>query len=181
VGRPAKDEVSSHSSIADPCCFTRFAEQVGPVALRVAYRWTADRQQAEDVVQEALFRTWRSRERITENPRAWFFKILWRVFLHHQKRRSSHRETLLEHESLACGTDGSYDQVDTRLDVEGWLATLPEVDRHLLAMRYGEDFTIQEIADITGMRVGTVKSRIHRALKQLQRSLSVLDGTADGH
>jgi RNA polymerase sigma-70 factor (ECF subfamily) len=180
VGRPVNEDASSHASIVDPCSFTRFAEQVGPLALRVAYRWTRDRQQAEDVVQEALFRTWRSRERIVENPRAWFFKILWRVFLHHQKRRSSRRETLSQYDPFVGGTDGPYDQVETRLDVEGWLATLPELDRHLLAMRYGEDFTIQEIADITGMRVGTVKSRIHRALKRLQRSLSARDGTADG-
>lgn len=161
---------SQNAAIEDEDSLTRFAEEVGPRALRLAFRWTRNRQMAEDVVQEAFLRTWQSRTRIAESSHTWFFKILWNVFLNHQKRVRSNRESGLEHDTPVLEMDQSYERIDDKLDIEGLLATLPEMDRHLLAMRYGEDFTIQDIFDITGMPVGTVKSRIRRALKQLRKS-----------
>lgn len=169
---------SRNASIEDEASFTRFVQEVGPRALRLSYRWTRSRPMAEDLVQEAFLRTWQSRTRIVESPSAWFFKILWNVFLNHQRRARLHRESdSWEQDDSTPDISNSYRQVDDRLDVGRLLATLPEIDRHLLAMRYGEDFTIHEIAHITGMPVGTVKSRIHRALRQLRRSMPVRDET----
>lgn len=163
---------SQNVSIADAAAFTRFVEEVGPRALRLSYRWTGDRQAAEDAVQEALLRTWRSRTRISESPSAWFFTILWNVVLTQRKRARSDLGSGPQQGDSAPETGDSYQDVDDRLDIGRLLATLPEIDRRLLAMRYGEDFTIQDIARITGMPVGTVKSRIHRALSHLRKSMS---------
>ncbi len=161
----------SYPSIDDEHSFTLFAVEIGPQALRLALHWTRNTQLAEDVVQEAFIRTWQSRTRIKENARAWFFKILWNVFLNYQKRKLSNRETAFEGFMSAWSTDGNYTHVDNQDEIERLLTTLPEIDRHLLAMRFGEDFTLQEISNITGMPVGTVKSRIHRALKQIRKCL----------
>ena len=158
--------------------FTRFAQTIGPQAMRVALRWTRHGQTAEDVVQEALTRTWQSRMNIKESPRAWFFKILWHVFLNQQKQSQLHRDRMqqLEQDARSGSHDASYQRCDDQDEIAGLLMTLTQFDRHLLAMRYGEDFTMLEIATITGMPLGTVKSRIHRALKQIRSSVSTPSG-----
>jgi RNA polymerase sigma-70 factor, ECF subfamily len=161
----------SKASLEDEHSFTLFAVDIGPQALRLALRWTRNLQVAEDVVQESLIRTWQSRTRIKESPRAWFLKILWNVFLNHQKRNLSNREIAFEEHASAWNTDGDYKRVDNQDEIARLLTTLPEIDRHLLAMGYGEDFTVKEISHITGMPIGTVKSRIHRALKEIRKSL----------
>jgi RNA polymerase sigma-70 factor, ECF subfamily len=153
--------------------FIRFAEEVGPQALRVAYRWTRDQHVSEDLVQETLLRAWRSRKVVTKNMRAWFFKILWNVFLDYQKHVEYHHEVSLEGGISVPGMREPYVDVEDRIDIEVLLTTLPDIERYLIALRYGEDFTIRDISIITEIPVGTVKSKIHRALKQLRKSLFV--------
>ncbi|MCL6599235.1 MAG: sigma-70 family RNA polymerase sigma factor [Alicyclobacillus macrosporangiidus] len=156
--------------------FTRFAEAVVPRALRLAARWTGDVQRAEDLVQEALTRTWQTRHRIRASPEAWMLRILWRLFLN-ERRRTRPTDLRWDVDADAAAEGIPQERALDRMWIGELLAALPERDRQLLAMRYGEDLTVQQIAAITGMREGTVKARLSRALRRLREA----DELAGGH
>lgn len=148
--------------------FTSFVQAVGPRALRIAYHWTQNRQISEDLVQEAFLRVWRSRTVRVEQPLAWFYRILWHVFLDYSRRERC-QEAELEGAVTWAKWNDPYTRISDRMDIAEWLAKLPKMDRYLLSLRYGEDFTFQDISSITGIPAITVRVKIHRALKRVQR------------
>ena len=157
-----------HESLKDANGFTHFVENIGPQAYRVAFRWTRNEQTSEDLVQEAFLRAWRSRDKTAENPRAWFFKILWNTFIDYQSRWHDRQYVDIDSENLPLATKEEYTRIEMKMDIEAMLGQLSVMDRNLIVLRYGEDFSLQDMSAITGMPVGTIKSRLHRALKSIR-------------
>lgn len=137
----------------------------------VARRMLRSPEEAEEVVQEALLRAWRSRDRCgqPEAPAAWVLTIVRNEAL----RRLSGRTALyLEDMSvLDVQVPGAGDEVDLRIDVGRALARLDDVDQALIAQRYGADLTYGMLAEAFAMPEGTVKVRLHRARKRLRAVL----------
>jgi RNA polymerase sigma-70 factor (sigma-E family) len=121
---------------------------------------------AEDLVQEALGRIyvrW-SRISVVGNPAAYAQTVLVRVFLTHQRRRSSkERATDVLPEMAAAGVD-----TPLRLTLLDALARLPAKDRAVVVLRYWEDRSIEETAGVLNASAAAVRTRCTRALKQLR-------------
>lgn len=121
---------------------------------------------AEDLVQEALGRIyvrW-SRISLVGNPAAYAQTVLVRVFLTHQRRRSSReRATDALPEVAAAGVD-----TPLRLTLLDALARLPAKDRAVVVLRYWEDRSIEETAGVLNSSAAAVRTRCTRALKQLR-------------
>lgn len=108
----------------------------------------------------------------------WLYRIAYREGLRHleRTRRLAEREAPLEAAGEA-EADPSFDperMLERRESAErvaGALALLEPRDRELIALRYLEDLKLRELADRLELPLGTVKVRIHRALKKLQREL----------
>lgn len=155
----------------------RLAE-CGPVAYRVArgvLRNTAD---AEDVAQEALLRAYRRFDRLRDRGRfrAWLVRITFRLALDRLRssKRREQRDTFwsqpLHHPRAATAEDlAASNEFQAHLDLA--LEELPEKLRLVLFLAAMEGHTIGEIADMLGIPVGTVKSRIFFARKQLAEKL----------
>ncbi|WP_284036901.1 RNA polymerase sigma factor [Neobacillus sp. 114] len=155
--------------IDSPGEYTKFCEMVGPEAFRLALYWTRNRSEAEDVVQEAFLRTWKSGKGVRVNLKGWFFRVLWHVFL--DKNKTKNREMLHDRDWEQADAYSSYQRIEDREEIDWLLQTVSEEDRHLLAMHYSAELTFRQIAEITGMRDGTIKSRIHRALKTIRKHM----------
>ena len=121
---------------------------------------------AEDLVQESLGRIyvrW-SRISVVGNPAAYAQTVLVRVFLTHQRRRSSReRATDVLPEVAAAGVD-----TPLRLTLLDALARLPAKDRAVVVLRYWEDRSIEETAGVLNASAAAVRTRCTRALKQLR-------------
>ncbi|WP_406394437.1 SigE family RNA polymerase sigma factor [Streptomyces sp. NBC_00882] len=121
---------------------------------------------AEDLVQEALGRIyvrW-SRISLVGNPAAYAQTVLVRVFLTHQRRRSSReRATDVLPEVADAGVD-----TPLRLTLLDALARLPAKDRAVVVLRYWEDRSIEETAGVLNASAAAVRTRCTRALKQLR-------------
>ena len=158
--------------------FEERLSECGPLAYRVArgvLRNTAD---AEDIAQEALLRAYRSFDRLRDRNRfrAWLVRISFRLALDRlrsAKRRDqrdlqwsqpAHRPPAATAEDLAASS-----QFQAHLDRA--LQELPEKLRLVLLLAAMEGHTIDEIAALVGIPVGTVKSRIFIARKQLAEKL----------
>ena len=156
-----------------------------------ALRLTRNREEAEDLVQEAYFRAWKffSSFRRGSNARAWLYRILYNVFLGQIKKRSRRPEIrmpeesglqdLLLYESMVR-KGGWRDPIEMspgkfeRLfgdEVQRALDRLPENFRFPLMLCDVDGMTYGEIARIMGCPVNTVRSRLSRARGYLEREL----------
>jgi RNA polymerase sigma-70 factor, ECF subfamily len=137
--------------------------------LREARRVVRCNHEAEEVVQDALLRAWRSRDRCSqpERPLPWVLAIVRNEALRRAARRSV---MYLEDVNVSEAPEGGED-VELALDVRRALAVLDDVDRALVEQRYGADLTYGMLAEAFQMPEGTVKVRLHRARKRLRAVL----------
>ena len=154
-----------------------------------ALRMTGNRQDAEDLVQEAslaAYRGFATFERGT-NFKAWFFRIMMNCYL--TSRRRARPETSMQDledshaayffmRTAEAGLHARFDDPAAatigqmaQQDVARALEALPEEFRVVCTLYFMEDLAYQEIADILGLPVGTVRSRLHRGRKMLQKRL----------
>jgi RNA polymerase sigma-70 factor (ECF subfamily) len=167
---------------------TRFDALVLPHLDRLlafAARRTDVRADAEDAVQEACVRAWLAFDdlRDTSRVRAWLYRVLRTVLSEAQERRARRRQlvsiTRLEsaHEELV-GSDKDllFDQVAARLSgeaVRAALAQIPEDFAIAVELHDIDGFRYHEIAEIVGVPIGTVMSRISRGRRLLAGALLV--------
>ena len=132
-----------------------------------------DPTQADDLAQDALAKALKSREsyQLGTNMKAWLFMILRNQF--YSEKRRSWRGSQLDQE-VAEKTLVAVDNPGAALelnDVRMALQMLPEVQREALVMVGAGGFSYEEAAEIAGVAVGTVKSRVSRARAALQAIL----------
>jgi RNA polymerase sigma-70 factor (sigma-E family) len=155
-----------------PDDFETFFRMRSPALLRTAYLLTGDRQLAEDLVQEPLARTYRAWHKLAAdgNPEAYTRRIMYHLQVSRWRRR---RVTEIRTDHLPeQGTqrDEAGEAVN-RLALRRALATLPARQRAAVILRYFEDRSEAETAEILGCRVGTVKSHLSRAVAALRAQL----------
>lgn len=161
-----------------------FRQHVVPeleVLLRVATRLTGDRVEAEDLVQETLIRAYRAVDRFDGRyPRAWLLTILRNTHKNMLRRRrvliADGSEEILARAPArgADGRDGAAEHVlDATLDsaVAAALHALADNFRRVVVLVDIEGLTYQEAADVLGIPVGTVMSRLHRARRRMRDRL----------
>lgn len=159
--------------------FERFVADATDDLLRTAYLVLWDLASAEDLVQECLFRVARRwpRVRSMEHPTAYARRIVVNLALDDAKRRRRHdsemhgsdRLSLPErHDEAAARALG---MVETTSELLGVLGTLARRQRAVLALRYFDDLSEAQVAEILGCSVGTVKSTASRALERLRNVL----------
>ena len=159
--------------------FDRWVAEHGAVLYRVAYRLLGDVHDAEDVVQETLRSAWGSRGLYdrSRSERAWLLAILRRRVADHWRRRDAREvagEEAVERAAAAAGHDPFRDELSTAM--QRALDRLPvEIRETLLLVVVGE-LTHQEAADIQGIPLGTVLSRVSRGRSRLREYL--LEGGA---
>ncbi|RFA16158.1 RNA polymerase subunit sigma [Subtercola boreus] len=147
-------------------------DQHAPALLRFVVRLTNDRQLAEDVVQETLFRAWRN-PRVLQNeksPQSWLFTVARNLVIDDWRSARSRNE---------IGTDtlperASADHTDAVLEV--WLVSeaisgLSQPHREVLVHSFYGQKSIAELSELLDIPEGTVKSRLHYALRAVRLSL----------
>jgi RNA polymerase sigma factor (sigma-70 family) len=134
-------------------------------AYRLATCILRDADAAEDAVQEAALRAWTMRRglRDPERAEAWFARIVVNTCRAELARRS--RRPRVD-DIDAAGDAGASPEL--RDEVGRALARLTPDEQIVVAMRYGRDLTVPQIAARTGIREGTVKSRLHNAQEHLR-------------
>ena len=146
---------------------------------RLAYRLTGDRHDAEDLTQEVFVRVFRSLSSYTPGTfEGWLHRITTNLFLDSVRRKSKIRFEGLADDAAERlpGREPTPAQVyfDTHLDadIEGALAALAPEFRAAVVLCDIEGLSYEEIAATLGVKLGTVRSRIHRGRSQLRASLA---------
>ncbi|WP_421736728.1 sigma-70 family RNA polymerase sigma factor [Caulobacter sp.] len=137
---------------------------------------------ADDLAQDAVAKAWKSRDSFQPgtNLKAWTFMILRNQF--YSDKRRSWRSQPLDQE-VAERTLVAHTNADDALeldDVRQALAMLPDTQREALIMVGAGGFSYEEAAEVMGVAVGTVKSRVSRARADLQAILATGKYDRDG-
>jgi RNA polymerase sigma factor (sigma-70 family) len=145
---------------------------------RLAFRLTGNSHDAEDLTQEVFVRVFRSLSSYTPGTfEGWLHRITTNLFLDMTRRRQRIRFEGLGEETAArlSGAEPTPSQAfdDRHLDVDiaAALADLPPEYRAAVVLCDIEGLTYEEIADVLGVKLGTVRSRIHRGRAQLRAAL----------
>jgi RNA polymerase sigma-70 factor (sigma-E family) len=148
--------------------------------LRTAYLLTHDRALAEDLVQTSLAKAWFAWGRIDGQPDAYVRRVMVNTYSSWWRRRWNGEEATAELPERGAGTRGRTEdgRVDDRTDLWRALARLPKRQRAVVVLRFYEDLSEIETAEILQCSVGTVKSQASRALAKL-RIDPVLSPTSD--
>jgi len=137
---------------------------VGPGLLAYLRRRFGDHHAAEDLLQETFLQASRRMEWLAEavSPRAWRFAIARNVALTAQRRRRPMQR-------LPADVATAGQPVDARLEhVRRAIAELPDMFRETLELRLRDELSYEEIADVLQIPIGTVRSRLHHALRRLR-------------
>ncbi len=151
-----------------PPDFASFFAATWPRLLRTTYAVAGDAQLAEDALQSAFAQAYASWSRVSraDNPLAYVRRIAINAALSQRRRAHTRRETATD----SLPDRGVPDGVPAALvRDEVWTAiqSLPPRQRAVVVLRYYEDLSEQQIADVLGVRPGTVKSQASAALHTL--------------
>lgn len=161
--------------------FPDFVRSASGSLLHTAWLLTGDRHRAEDLVQNALVRTYAAWGRVRcEDATAYARRVLVNAHTDWWRRRSWREEpaggTLPE---PSAGTDAA-DALDDRDALIRALAALGRRERTVVVLRYYADLDVGTVADLLGVSTGTVKSAASRALAKLRVSAELTDTTRPG-
>ena len=157
----------------------------GARVYRLAYRLTGNRHDAEDLTQEVFVRVFRSLERYTPGTfEGWLHRITTNLFLDMVRRRARIRmEALPEDYDRVPAADPDPEQIyhDARLDadLQAALESLPPEFRAAVVLCDIEGLSYEEIAATLDVKLGTVRSRIHRGRQAIRDHLATHRGTAE--
>lgn len=145
---------------------------------RLAYRLAGNQQDAEDLTQETFIRVFRSLSSYTPGTfEGWMHRITTNLFLDMARRRQRIRfDQLSDEVERLPGTHSdpvvTFDHNNINADVQAALADLPPDFRAAVVLCDIEGLSYEEIASTLGVKLGTVRSRIHRGRLQLREALA---------
>jgi RNA polymerase sigma-70 factor (ECF subfamily) len=178
-----------HTSPTDADEFTALLTPLLQPAYTAAFHLTRNGPDAEDLVQEAAYLAFRAFHTFEKGTRfkAWFFRILVNSFYTTCRKKKSRPETVdvddapslyLYTQAAAAGLVGPEEDPASAIlgrieaeQVQKAIARLPDEYRVVAALYFVEDFSYEEIAHMVGCPIGTVRSRLHRGRRLLQKAL----------
>lgn len=166
----------------DPAALRKVYDLFGGAVLHLALRGLNSRADAEDVTQTTFVAAWQGRETFDPDRGSllgWLLAIARRKVI--DRLRAAYREHRLAEAVRALpepvAAPSGPDRVVERLVVAHELARLPDEQRRVLELAFYDDLTHQQIAAVTGLPLGTVKSHLRRGMVRLRQRLEV-DGGA---
>jgi RNA polymerase sigma-70 factor (ECF subfamily) len=152
-----------------------YADHAQPLLAFLVYR-TGDRVLAEDLLADTFERVLRARrpfDRRKASAKTWLYTIALNLLRDHVRRSAAHERAI---DKVVAGKQArsdaaAFEVVQERDALQRALEHLSSDEREAIALRYGADLTVPEIAKVTHQKVTTVEGRVYRALRKLKDEL----------
>src|SRR6476659_1286224 len=145
------------------------------------YRMVGDYEAALDLTQEIFIKIYGSLSRYRPEFKfsTWIYKIAHNAAIDHLRRNSGRERSLvngteadnydLPLESTGLTPEQQSEREERRIEIEGVVRSLPTAYSELVVLRHSQDLTYEEIVDVTGLPLGTVKNRLFRAREMMRQ------------
>lgn len=180
----------------DEAAFTELVRAYQDRVFGLTFRMLGDRAEAEDLAQEVFVTVFKSIDSFRGDAQlgTWIYRVAAnhcknRLKYHARRARSAQRPYTDGHHGAdteggpsarIAGPEAAAVGRETERRVREALAALPEEQRELIVLRDLENMSYEQIRDATGLVVGTIKSRLHRARMALQRRVAELGSAGSG-
>jgi RNA polymerase sigma-70 factor, ECF subfamily len=155
-----------------------YAEHAGPLLGFLVYR-TGDRALAEDLLADTFERVLRARRPFDPrraSEKTWLYTIALNLLRDHARRTAAGSRALQRTlgDGYGPASERELESVEQRDELQRALATLSPEEREAVALRYGADLTVPEIAKLRREKLTTVEGRVYRALRKLRDELEMV-------
>ncbi|HYJ86122.1 MAG TPA: sigma-70 family RNA polymerase sigma factor [Pyrinomonadaceae bacterium] len=145
------------------------------------YRMVGDYEAALDLTQEIFIKVYGSLARYRSEFKfsTWIYKIAHNSAVDHLRRNAGRERSLssgvegdqyeLPIESGSLSPEQESERRERRLEIEAVVRSLPNAYRELIVLRHSQDLTYEEIVEVTGLPLGTVKNRLFRAREMMRQ------------
>jgi RNA polymerase sigma-70 factor, ECF subfamily len=145
------------------------------------YRMVGDYEAALDLTQEIFIKVYGSLARYRSEFKfsTWIYKIAHNSAVDHLRRNAGRERSLVsgtegDHydlpiESSSLSPEQESERRERRLEIEAVVRSLPNAYRELIVLRHSQDLTYEEIVEVTGLPLGTVKNRLFRAREMMRQ------------
>jgi RNA polymerase sigma-70 factor (ECF subfamily) len=145
------------------------------------YRMVGDYEAALDLTQEIFIKVYGSLARYRSEFKfsTWIYKIAHNCAVDYLRRNNGREQSLvsgiegdtyeLPIESKRLSPEQESEREERRLEIEGVVRALPGAYRELIILRHSQDLTYEEIVEVTGLPLGTVKNRLFRAREMMRQ------------
>lgn len=158
-----------------PEAFGTLVERYDRAVYHLAYRTLRDQEEARDAAQEAFFKAYRSLRTFKPGAKfsTWIFAIVYHACCDRLARRKRYsNEELPERADTAAGPESEAIANDEAKRLRAAIAELPEKYRTVITLYHLQGRQYDEIAQVLGVPMGTVKTHLFRAKEQLRRILN---------
>lgn len=186
-GNSEEKTLIERSRKGDLEAFDRLVRLYEKSVFNTAYRLSGSYEDASDIAQEAFVRAWNNLRSFRGDAQfsTWLYRIVTNVFLDDRKKKRARPHRSLDdelnldessvqrqYEDPAPGPQQLAEGDERRQLLEQAISTLPEAQRAMVVLYHTQGLSYEEIAEITGQPMGTVKSRLNRARLALRDRLA---------
>ena len=159
----------------EPDGFREYVALRSAALVRLGWLLTGDEATAQDLVQAALVKTWSRWSQVVRQdaPDAYVRRVMMSIFLSWVRRRRWRTELMGGGVPDEPAAGDAYDDVDRRLLVSRALGELAPRQRAVVVLRFFDDLTEAQTAEILGCSVGTVKSQSAKALAKMRQDVTL--------
>jgi len=145
------------------------------------YRMVGDYESALDLTQEIFIKVYNSLRRYNSEFKfsTWIYKIAHNSAVDHLRRTATREQSLIGEsqgeqfelpiESTRPSPEQESERKERRIEIESVVRSLPASYRELITLRHSQDLTYEEIVEVTGLPLGTVKNRLFRAREMMRQ------------
>jgi len=176
-----QDDRISRSQARDPDAFEQLVRKYQPYAFSLAMKFLCDEVEASDVVQESFLRVWKNIDRYDPNQKftTWLYRIVSNLcvdrFRSMKRTRnlflSMEREPVLEDLPDERNWEALRSHEELAAVVRTLTSQLSHTQRLVFTLRDLHDLTVEEVVEITGLSVGSIKTNLHYARKSIRELL----------
>ncbi|MBQ3181075.1 MAG: sigma-70 family RNA polymerase sigma factor [Firmicutes bacterium] len=180
------EDLARRAQQGDQDAFAELVRRYEKQIFSLAYRLCGDYDEAADLAQEAFLRIYRMLHRYDPEKKffSWMYRVAHNSCINALSKRPANVVPVEQAEEYmtndgddtAAGPERGYLQQELRSQIDRAIASLPDNYRDIVYLRYIEDMSYQQIADVLQLPVSTIETRLFRGKKQLQKKLLELMG-----